>query len=140
MQKIIRATARIKTQAKRRLKGKEAETHSTNRQSYDEQCTDRVQLDRSHVVAAKVARREDWKLGPLAPRRDVGDSKDIYGTISVQQLTRPEKPRGWKNWCIREGDRVVIVGSKQRDRGKIGVVREVRQAAEECFIRDLNMV
>jgi len=46
------------------------------------------------LVAARKARREDWELGPLAPRRDVGDQAHKYGTPDGQQLqiyTHPSK-------------------------------------------------
>ena len=92
-------------------------------------------------MAARTARREDWLMGPLAPRRDVGNSKDTYGTVSVKQLRGTTKEKSQrKDWCIREGDRVVIVASKHRDAGKIGIVKAVTEEAEECTIEGLNMV
>lgn len=80
-------------------------------------------------------------MGPLAPRRDVGNSKETYGTVSPKQLGGVVKEKSQrKDWCIREGDRVVIVASKHRDRGKIGKVKSVREDAEECTVEGLNMV
>ena len=43
---------------------------------------------RTRIREARVARREDWILGPLAPRRDKGDY--TYGTISIEEV-RPMK-------------------------------------------------
>lgn len=80
-------------------------------------------------------------MGPLAPRRDVGTSKETYGTVSVRQMRAVAKEKGeQKEWCIREGDRVVIVAAKHREAGKIGVVKEVRAEAEECTVEGLNLV
>lgn len=46
----------------------------------------------------------------------------------------------WKKWGIREGDRVCVVGAKEREKGKIGVVREVKEKAESCKVQGINMV
>lgn len=46
----------------------------------------------------------------------------------------------WKNWGIREGDRVCVVGKNERDKGKIGVVRKVAEKAESCKVTGINMV
>ena len=57
----------------------------------------------------------------MAPRRDVGDNKNTYGALDTARLRGVEKSDGfWKDWCIVEGDRVVIVENGHRDRGKIG--------------------
>ena len=80
-------------------------------------------------------------MGPLAPKRDVGDYKHLYGTINARRLRNPEKAEGeWRDWCIVPGDRVVVVEEGHRDRGKIGTVREVRHRAEECTVEKLNQV
>ena len=80
-------------------------------------------------------------LGPLAPKRDVGNAKDTYGTLSPRRFRGVEKPKGqYKEWGIVEGDRVVIVQDGHREQGKIGTVREVRKEAEECTVQGLNQV
>lgn len=141
MQKIIRATNRAKTQARRKSVIEKAQNKRSEYiyQRYNEKVRD--QDFRSAVRAARSARREDWLLGPLAPRRDVGEMKDVYGTVNIRQLQRVDKGDGrWKDWCIREGDRVVITGSKQRDRGKIGIVSSVNEKAEDCIVKGFNLV
>ncbi len=141
MQKVIRATDRAKTQAKRKIVAEQAYNRHVNRQlRRNEQKLINTEV-RTRIMAARTARREDWLMGPLAPRRDVGNSKDTYGTVSSRQLRAPKKEKSQrKDWCIREGDRVVIVAAKHRDRGKIGHVKSVREVAEECTISGLNMV
>ncbi|KAK3397032.1 hypothetical protein B0T20DRAFT_357275 [Sordaria brevicollis] len=80
---------------------------------------------------AMVARHEDWKMGPLAPRREFGETDDVfggyYGTISpartmlMTQLSEEEKAArvAWcgspKFLCIAEGDRVVVVEGHHKD-------------------------
>lgn len=141
MQKVIRATERAKTQAKRKLTAQQAHNRIVNRKlRYEEQKQINTEVT-SRIMAARTARREDWLMGPLAPRRDVGTSKDTYGTVSVRQIRAVAKERSErKEWCIREGDRVAIIAPKHREAGKIGVVKEVREEAEECTIEDLNLV
>lgn len=96
---------------------------------------------RNDTRAARLTRREDWLLGPLAPKRDVGTTKDTYGALDARRLRGVEKPKNQgKDWGIVEGDRVVIVLDGHRERGKIGKVREVRKDAEECFVTGLNRV
>lgn len=141
MQKVIRATSRAKTQAQRKIAAEQKHNRIVNRKlRIDEQKQINGEV-RSRIMAARTARREDWLMGPLAPRRDVGNSKETYGTVSPKQLRAPLKEKGqWKDWCIREGDRVVVVAPKHRDRGKIGTVKSVREMAEECTVEGLNMV
>lgn len=93
-------------------------------------------------------RREDWELGPLAPRRDVGDMKNHYGALPGTRLdgyeimTKAERekrlaPWGWRV-ALREGDRVVVING--RDKGSIGKVKEVDEKKLEAQVEGLNMV
>ncbi|KAL9118099.1 MAG: hypothetical protein Q9187_005359 [Circinaria calcarea] len=140
MQKVLRRTALAKRQAARREANRAAKDRSDDRKlRVQEQSLINTDF-RTRIIAARNSRREDWFLGPLAPKRDVGDAKDTYGTIGTQGLRGVEKAKGeWKDWCIEEGDRVVIVEDGHRDRGKIGKVREVRARAEECTVEGLNL-
>ena len=93
------------------------------------------------IQAARAARREDWLLGPLAPRRDAGDAKETYGTVSTRRVNGVKKEAGTeKDWCIEVGDRVAIVEKGHRERGKIGKVQRVEKKAEVCYIEGLNRV
>ncbi|KAI9866910.1 MAG: hypothetical protein M1830_005879, partial [Pleopsidium flavum] len=89
---------------------------------------------------ARITRREDWQLGPLAPKRDVGAQKDTYGTGNsrlMRGLELPESERT-KEWPVAEGDRVVLM--EGRDKGKIGVVKTTKKETEELTVEGLNMV
>ena len=141
MQKLLRRTALVKRQAARKAKQREGKDASDTRKiQLNEQTATNVSI-RQNIRAARLARHEDWYLGPLAPKRDAGESRDTYGTLSPRLLRGVEKPKDkLKNWGIVEGDRVVIVQEGHRERGKIGKVREIRKGAEECFISGLNRV
>ena len=73
----------------------------------------------------------------------LGKEAETYGTVGLRMLRGAERPRldpKIREWGIREGDRVVVVGERERDRGKMGVVREIRERAEDCFVKGINLV
>ncbi|KAL8786086.1 MAG: hypothetical protein Q9195_008362 [Heterodermia aff. obscurata] len=90
------------------------------------------------IKTAKIARREDWQLGPIAPRRDAGEKKDTYGTADLYFRQGVPKLK-WRDWGIRAGDRVAVVEPKHRERGKIGTVRQVRKYKEDVIVEGLNL-
>jgi large subunit ribosomal protein L24 len=90
--------------------------------------------------AERQARREDWDMGKLAPKRDVGLVADSYGAIDMryaQGVDLPEHKRP-KVTDVREGDRVVILEGV--DQGKIGTVKEVRKSKGDVVVDGLNLV
>lgn len=104
---------------------------------------ERIELRKTELAdirAARTARREDWELGPLAPRRDVGDSAESYGTVHPRRISGIEVPKSMrtKYWTIVEQDRVVILMG--RDKGKIGVVTDTDRDAETVTVRGFNLV
>ena len=141
MQKLLRRTALVKRQAARKAVARQGKSDSDDRKlRLNEQKNINVSVRRD-TRAARLARHEDWLLGPLAPKRDVGNAKETYGTMDPRRLRAVDKPKDQrKDWGIVEGDRVVIVQDGHRERGKIGKVREVRQEAQECFVMGLNRV
>lgn len=139
MQKVIRATERAKTQARRRNLIRRAEEHHRLRSELRKHEALKLKDDYSTIKAARLARREDWLLGPLAPRRDLGSSKDTYGTVDSTHVQHIPKRGKIRDHCIAEGDRVVIVGDFP-DQGLIGKVRQVKVGAETCMVEGLNMV
>lgn len=92
------------------------------------------------IRQARRVRREDWALGPLAPKRDVGDAQETYGAVDVRRLEgftkRPEERI--HSDTIVANDRVVIV--EGRDQGRIGEVINVNKRKHECTVKGLNMV
>jgi large subunit ribosomal protein L24 len=148
MQKVIRRTILAERQAARRqAKRKDKlsrEWAKTNREQNNYNRKDVT----SQLKQARLDRREDWELGPLAPRRDVGDKKESYGTVSTQRLRGPIlehkdaddalKPFGGRYLNIVKDDRVVLL--EGRDKGKIGKITNVDTKRVECTVEGLNMV
>ena len=92
-----------------------------------------------HLKTARQIRKEDYELGPLAPRRDVGKDAETYGTVDSVRFQRVTVPKWKRKWCgIEVGDRVVLL--KGRDQGKIGVVDDKDEESETFRVKDLNMV
>jgi large subunit ribosomal protein L24 len=97
---------------------------------------------------SKKTHQENWELGPLAPRRDVGKKKETYGALDAQYMQSPQPKRaeaeeilalwGGKFLNIREGDRVVIL--EGRDKGKIGPVQSIDKKRAEVTVEGMNMV
>lgn len=140
MEKVIRATERAKTQARRKLLAARSKIASYEAMKNRAAKADNQRSISSDIRIARAVRREDWLLGPLAPRRDVGNSKGSYATVSSRRLQGPKTTGKPHDYCIEQGDRVVVVGKEFRDRGKIGQVKEVRTEEEECLIEGLNLV
>lgn len=92
-----------------------------------------------HIKTTRKNRKEDYDLGPLAPRRDIGKDAETYGTVDSIRFQRVTVPKWKRRWCGFEvGDRVVLL--KGRDKGKIGVVDEKDEESETVRVKDLNMV
>jgi large subunit ribosomal protein L24 len=148
MQKVIRRTILAEKQAARRhAKRKDKATREwakTNREQNRFVQRDIVK----NLKDARIHRREDWELGPLAPRRDVGDSKETYGTVGTNRLRGEEldhraaqeklKPFGGNHLNIVTGDRVVLL--EGRDKGKIGKITATDTKRAECTVEGLNLV
>ncbi|KAJ3475156.1 hypothetical protein NLG97_g9555 [Lecanicillium saksenae] len=78
----------------------------------------------NNIKAAKTAAKEDWELGPLAPKRDLGYNQygvvqeairqdwSNYGQINFQQKLADKRcawAGGVKMLNLSPGDRVVIL-------------------------------
>ena len=140
MQRVVGRTVAAKRQAARRLTKEEWQKFKDERRS--ERNMGKYLLS-SKLQTCKEGRRrrmEDWKLGPLAPRRDVGEAAETYGTTDMLVMdypTVPERNR-IKHWLIQEGDRGVVV--KGRDKGKIGKIISIDKESETVKIQGVNMV
>jgi large subunit ribosomal protein L24 len=103
---------------------------------------------------AREQRHEDWEMGPLAPKRDVGqDWGPEYATVSgayleppamehLEALTRirnkgKEVQQGpWRKYEIY--DRVVVI--RGREMGKIGTIKKIKQFAGLVYVGGINTV
>jgi large subunit ribosomal protein L24 len=148
MQKVIRRTILAEKQAARRLEKKRDTNDREWRKSNREQNTSNRKDVTKEIKKRRAERREDWELGPLAPRRDVGDQKDTFGTVSGQRTRGPIIEYGKRKEVLEsvggryptlvKGDRVVLL--EGRDKGKIGTVMSTDRSRAECKVEGLNMV
>jgi large subunit ribosomal protein L24 len=148
MQKVIRRTILAEKQAVRRAAKRNEKKQREWRKNTLEQGRFQKRDEVGQIKAARLARKEDWELGPLAPKRDVGLQQETYGTINTLRSKGPvltKKARwdqrlyiGGKYPTIVVDDRVVI--TEGRDKGKIGVVTEMDFSRGECKVEGLNMV
>ncbi|KAG6986428.1 GTP-binding protein rhoA [Physcia stellaris] len=105
MDKIIRRTEYAKAY-RARQKLREAASRKKHQRSNIVEEHRQVGVARHKIIKEhKAARREDWLLGPLAPRRDAGAGAATFGTVPQQLLNVPEALER-KKWGIRKGDRV----------------------------------
>lgn len=147
MQALLRRTQMAERQAARRLARRKDKYNFQMRQNQRQQ-DQWVKRDISKDIKnARRVRREDYELGPLAPKRDVGSLKDTYGTIHTNRLhgpiLQPEErlkvnPSGGKYGNIVDDDRVVLL--EGNDKGKIGKVMRVDRQRQEVTVEGLNLV
>ena len=148
MQKVVRRTLLAEKQFARRQAAQKLTERRDQEKGARSQAAYSRKEETSQIIEARKTRREDLDLGPLAPRRDVGDLKDRYGTIgthrmqgkelSKEELEKRLKNVGGMHLNIVEGDRVVLL--EGRDRGKIGVIKAVDKKRGECTVEGMNMV
>lgn len=140
MQKVLRRTALAKTQAVRKAakrSDKNRKIEAKLQKGNDTLVQREVAKDIRH---ARQVRRERHELGPLAPRWDVGEQTDSYGTMDQRRLRGKEISREerMKYWNIVEGDRVVIITG--REKGRIGEVKSCDKKTEQVTVAELNKV
>ena len=116
MQKLLRRTELAKRQAARKARAHRAQQEGDISRTYGLEIAQVRKAQVGHINQAKKNFREDWKFGPLAPRRDVGDFKDAYGTVDSQTIQHPTVPYSKRaRWPhIYKGDRVVILEGPDR--------------------------
>src|SRR5207248_4575204 len=82
---------------------------------------------------------EDVKLGPLAPTRGVDEKDRIARDAADFRYVQPPRAKNRiKNWNIVQGDRVVILAGKNRNR--VGIVKELHKEQNALTVAGLNMV
>jgi large subunit ribosomal protein L24 len=153
MQKLAKRVAQAQRQATRRSKVQ------MEHENVDAKLRSRLALRsavgevRQNLKDARKARREDWELGPLAPKRDLGFND--YGAFkeNVRQdwsnygLHQPnpkvvEQRCAWaggvKQLNLAPGDRVVIRDGP--DKGKIDRIRSVQPQVGTVTLENRHQV
>jgi hypothetical protein len=139
MQKLAKRAAQAQRQASRRARQQMDQENVDGKLRSRIALRSAVQEVRQNLKDARTARKEDWELGPLAPKRDLGFND--YGAFkeNVRQdwsnygLHQPnpkviEQRCAWaggvKQLNLAPGDRVVI--NDGPDKGKIDRIKSVQ--------------
>lgn len=139
MQKLAKRAAQAQRQASRRTRLQMEQENVDSKLRSRLALRSAVEEVRQNLKDARKARKEDWELGPLAPKRDLGFND--YGAFkeNVRQdwsnygLHQPnpkviEQRCAWaggvKQLNLAPGDRVVIQDGP--DKGKIDRIRSVQ--------------
>jgi large subunit ribosomal protein L24 len=140
MQKVLRRSLLARNQALRKTR---RDDKKELKRAVKEFHRDRIMRDkalRGYVKAERSARREDWLLGPLAPQRDVGDQKGLYGTMTPMAVRQPKVPERQRpehlNFAV--GDRVVVV--RGRPKGMISEIKTINEEAMTVTLEGINTV
>ncbi|KAG5920532.1 hypothetical protein E4U61_007801 [Claviceps capensis] len=153
MQKLLKRAHQVERLATRRLQvkregeeiGKRIQTRRSLREAVDQA--------RQDVLNARKARKEDWELGPIAPKRDLGFNS--YGIVSSPMRldwdnegmarVRPELLEKRCAWAGRPGrlnlapgDRVVLLDGP--DRGKIDRITEIKEGTGTVLLEKRHRV
>ncbi|XXG97030.1 hypothetical protein Hte_003324 [Hypoxylon texense] len=148
MQKILRRVATAERVAAKRSKAKDLKWFKKDKKARTAQSQQQLQVVREELRAAKQAVKDDWELGPLAPRLDVGEWAGAKGAIhearfaSGARLSLAMRNRrcrwagGAYNLNLAPGDRVVLVDGPEK--GKIGKISRIDEDMAEVIVRGLN--
>lgn len=146
VQKLLRRAAQAERQvARRKAKRNDAMKRATVNLDFRKRMG-AVRDANKALSAARLRRREDWELGPLAPQRDTpirNSDGSYWGSLSLtrtmgdlphKQLSLACKWAGGQRYlCLKAGDRVAIMQGP--DKGKIGTVRSIAQS-DGCVVLD----
>lgn len=150
MQKILRRVATAERVATKRQKAKGLILYKVDKKEQSARDRRHVAVAQKEIADAKQTIRDDWAMGSLAPRTDIGSFQDAYGAIGE---SRYSSPGGFSlamrnarcRWAggayylnLAEGDRVVLLDGP--DKGRIGPVADINHEAAEVKVKGLNKV
>ncbi|KAI1471177.1 uncharacterized protein F4812DRAFT_169317 [Daldinia caldariorum] len=148
MQKILRRVATAERVVAKRTKTKDFKWYKKQKKDQFQEQQQQLSIVRSELDAAKQAVKDEWELGPLAPRRDVGEWAGAkgaihearfagYGKISLAMRNRRcQWAGGAYHLNLAEGDRVVLIDGP--DKGRIGKIKSINYDNAEVVVEDLN--
>ncbi|KAL7623868.1 hypothetical protein AAE478_005424 [Parahypoxylon ruwenzoriense] len=148
MQKILRRVATAERVAAKRAKAKDLKFYKKDKRERRQEDSYQYRGIRDELREAKKAVRDDWALGPLAPKRDIGDWAGAKGAIhETRYVARiPIHPNlrdqrcawagGSKNLNLAISDRVVLMDGP--DKGRIGKIANIDAERAEVTVEGLN--
>lgn len=136
---VLRRKELARRQVARKNEKRRQKTQSDRERDYRSEVNAQTKVSFDQIKEARRRHKEDYELGPLAPRRDVGTKENTFGTVDPAQIQDVKVPKGQKKWCpFALGDRVVLLEGK--DKGKIGSVSDIDRDTQRIDVTDLNEV
>ena len=170
MQKILRINLNARNQGVRAARRNNLKKIKSEWFDYEQQFVQGQRTRTKAIKEERANRREDWIAGPLAPKRDVGRLKGLYGTIETAASRSPVVPRNARLGeddtskdpddeegedpheipeskviegnarNIIAGDRVCVIRGREGTKGRIGKVKEIFLDRNEISVEGINMV
>lgn len=154
MDKVIKRAAMAQRQASRRTLRRKKEAMHVERLGVQQEAKTAAAELKKNVKDARRARKEDWELGPLAPKRDLGLYNN-YGAIkerfrynwnqSMEKFTSPAVVEERCRWAggpnqlnLAVGDRVAIMDGP--DKGKIDRIKSIHKETGSVMLTTYNKV
>ncbi|KAI1373748.1 hypothetical protein F4677DRAFT_428115 [Hypoxylon crocopeplum] len=149
MQKLLRRVATAERAAAKRAKTRDTRAFKRAKMDRSSEQKDQLSMANSDFQRAKQVVKDEWNLGPLAPRQDVGGAAEGKGAIhmarysSYGRLTLVMRNRrcqwagGAYNLNLAVGDRVVLLDGP--DKGRIGNLKSIDHDRAEVIVDKLNM-
>jgi large subunit ribosomal protein L24 len=150
MQKILRRVATAERVATKRQKAKDLKSYKNEKWERKGQFLQQLSAVRGELRDTKKALKDDWALGPLAPRHDVAEWHGAFGAIGEFRYSSPGKLNlaarnarcqwagGAHHLCLAVGDRVVLLDGP--DKGRIGEIADIDEDSAELTVEGLNKV
>ncbi|KAI1637062.1 hypothetical protein F4809DRAFT_606039 [Biscogniauxia mediterranea] len=148
MQKILRRVATAERVVAKRRAVRDRQLFKKERKSDSEMHQRQIAVAKEEFNIAKQAVRDDWAMGPLSPRLEVGEWDGTRGSIhevrfqSDSRMTLAMRNRrcqwagGAYNLNLVVGDRVVLIDGP--DKGRIGHVQAIDHDRAELTVKGLN--
>ncbi|KAF3070999.1 putative kow motif containing protein [Daldinia childiae] len=148
MQKILRRVATAERVVAKRTKTKDLKWFKKQKKETFRDQQQQLGMVRENLNDAKQAIKDDWELGPLAPRRDVGEWAGAKGAIHESRYAaygkvtlamrnrRCQWAGGAYHLNITVGDRIVLIDGP--DKGRIGKIKSIDYDKAEVVIDELN--
>ncbi|KAI0445572.1 KOW domain-containing protein [Xylaria telfairii] len=148
MQKIARRVATAERVVAKRRKARDDASHKKDVRFQSRQIQEQRTEAKGELERAKQAIRDDWAMGALSPRRDVGDNYGGLGSISHVRFSAAgdlslSKRNARCQWAggahylnLAVGDRVVLLDGPEK--GRIGKIRDINHSSAEVTVSELN--